>query len=80
MYSDSKKDDKKGPNRCNVNNKENLMKLVRRIEGKVDMKQGKEGWERKGRENCWSTARGEKADVKKGGNWIVRLNLFASSC
>jgi hypothetical protein len=24
--------------------------------------------------------RGEKKNVKKGGNWIVRLNLFASSC
>jgi hypothetical protein len=30
IYSGSKKkDDKKGPNRCNVNNKENLMKLVK---------------------------------------------------
>ena len=43
------------------------------------MKQGKDG---KGRveETDGGRARGEKKDVKKGGNWIVRLNLFASSC
>jgi len=32
IYSGSKKDDKKGPNRCSVNNKENLMKLVKGID------------------------------------------------
>jgi hypothetical protein len=27
-----------------------------------------------------SAEKGETWKVKKGGNWIVRLNLFASSC
>jgi hypothetical protein len=57
------------------------MKLVKGIDECVDMKQGKDG--KQGAQETdyrWGTEKGEKKNVKKGGNWIVRLNLFASSC